>query len=118
MATEMAEHVLAAADNTDNIVSACQSFPTVEEFLKSSEVRILLHAAKVSEPEKHLQYNFDIDGILVELTAVTVIKKGISYLFLPEKQRQVKDHFFLYRKHVDLSSQVKGSRLCITVVEW
>lgn len=100
--TETAEFLSAAIENTENLLSVCGSFQNLEEFLKSSEVRIPLHAVKIAQPELQLNYDFDIDGVLLELKSVTAIKKGLAYLFLPEKHRLVKDHFFLYRKHVDL----------------
>lgn len=104
----LAEHILADIENNENLATFYSSSESVKDFLHSSDVRIPLHAAKVLDPSQYMDYNFDIDGIVVELQSVTAIKSGLAYLFLPDvRKERLKNHYFLYRKHVNMQQYSK-----------
>lgn len=101
MATASDTHLIAAKLNTENLV-IYKDYNSVEEFLRNDTVRIPLHATTIEDPLSVVDLNYDVDGLCVELLSVEAVKQGIHFLFLPMLEiHNLRNHFFLLRKHVD-----------------
>lgn len=103
-------HIVTSIENMQNLQAAWDGTTNrVEEFLLS-DTHIPLHASSISMSRLFVDYNFDIDGIVIELNELTAIKSGVNYIFLPERLK-VRNHYFLLRKYVDLAAfSAKGRK--------
>lgn len=70
----------------------------MKEFLTSPEVRVSLHGSKVTNPKDNFNFEFDIDGGVLELVPVPSRKAYI--IFLPELQHHIQRHCCLLKKPV------------------
>lgn len=89
--------------NSQTLHDAVSQYPTLSEFLQGEE-RMCFHSTYMEQPEYHLTYNFDIDGLVVELESATSLLAPIHYLLLPRIQvHMLQDSYKFLKKHVDLT---------------
>lgn len=89
--------------NTQTLHDAVSQFSTQSEFL-GAEHRMCFHSTYMAQPEYHLTYNFDIDGLVVELERATALLAPIHYLLLPCIQvHMLQESYKFLKKHVDLT---------------
>lgn len=89
--------------NSMAIFSAVSEHPTLKEFL-SADINIPFHSTYVSDPETSLQFQYDIDGVVIELKHARGILGFIHYLHLPDiRPGQLKDCWHYIKKHIDLT---------------
>ncbi len=67
--------------NSRNILDAYYSHDTPEHFLCDEDIRIPLFPTVVEEASETLRFEFDLDGIVIELRTLIAVKAGLHYLF-------------------------------------
>lgn len=74
---------IAGAMNTETLLDSVNRCPSVSDFLHV-DIRIPIHAVHVLEPRCHLQFNYDVDGVVIELSKMVGIMGGIHHLLMPK----------------------------------
>ncbi len=72
----------ASEENSRNILDAYYSHDTPEHFLCDEDIRIPLFPTVVEEASETLRFEFDLDGIVIELRTLIAVKAGLHYLFV------------------------------------
>ncbi|KAK2885211.1 hypothetical protein Q8A67_016048 [Cirrhinus molitorella] len=91
-------------ENTKNLLEAYYSHNDVPHFLNDPDIRIPLFPTTVVQPHSNLNYNYDIDGIVIELKDLTALKANLHYLFVGKVlANQLQVHWPTLRKHLVLS---------------
>ena len=117
---------MAAADifctgtlNSNQLGASLKSYSCMEDFLSAEDLRLVFQSSLVDQPESIFQYDFDIDGLVVEFIKVTAIKQGLHSLFLPlsEERNAVEPHYLVLKKHIPLREYsdegLKAVRNCV-----
>lgn len=96
------EHMAAGTVNHDNLHYAYSQCQDIGNFLTDPNLRVPLHASRISDPAENLKLSFDLDGVFCELESIKAIKSGLHFLFLsPRISRTLENHYVIVRKHVD-----------------
>lgn len=93
-----------AIENSVNLEIPYKKQESVEGFLLSEDVRIPLHSCSIKDPDSHLLYNYDLDGIVIQLKSVMAIYRGLHYLKLPDiSHGDLVLHYQFLKKHVNFA---------------
>lgn len=88
--------------NHDNLHYAYSQCQDIANFLTDPNLRVPLHASRISDPAENLKLTFDLDGFFCELESIKAIKIGLHFLFLsPRISRTLENQYVIVRKHVD-----------------
>lgn len=79
---EIVELFDVGVENTTFLLDALEENSTVDDF-SHRDLQVGVHSCSVSYPHVLLKYNFDVDGIVIELDKVQAIQGGVHYLLLP-----------------------------------
>lgn len=114
---EPEDHISVGKDNTANLMAPFDAAETVEDFLKAQDVRVPLYASKILDASNQLLFEYDIDGVVLELESITAINRGLHYLFLPKKQRNMADHWKFFKKHFKLDGLSTSALTALTLCQ-
>lgn len=78
----MSSFLEATKDNSATLLGIFQSCNDVQDFLTDENIRIPLHATAVTEPDESLEFTFDFDGVVIEVTSLAAVKLRVHYLNL------------------------------------
>ncbi len=93
-----------AQDNTSNLLEPFTAAETVKDFLIDGSIVTPFNAATVSQSLKVFDYNFDLDGICIQLDRLAAIRAGLHYLHLKPPKGNLAGHYHILKKHFDLKS--------------
>ncbi len=98
------KNVGASEENSRNILDAYYSHDTPEHFLCDEDIRIPLFPTVVEEASETLRFEFDLDGIVIELRTLIAVKAGLHYLFVGRVVgTNLQEHWHQLKKHIPLT---------------
>ncbi|XP_029281300.1 uncharacterized protein LOC115003588 [Cottoperca gobio] len=87
---------------------------SVEQFLHSPDVMIPLYATNIEDPQEELCFSFDIDGVVLEISALAAIKSSVHYLKMPHfESRHLIHKFHHLKKHLPLQGLSGNAMKCL-----
>ncbi len=72
----------ACSENTKNLLNTFYSLNTVEAFLRDEDVHIPLFPTTVTQAKDTINYDYDTDGVVIELKYLMAIKAHLHYLLV------------------------------------
>lgn len=93
----------AGTDNTQNLFHAFRSYGPVLDFLQCKHVHIPVFPTEVRSAYNCVRYEYDFDGVVVEVKDLSLLRANLHYLFCSPVDRQtIANHWNLLKKHLPL----------------
>lgn len=88
--------------NTDSLQSSFKNWSNIDAFLHN-DATIPIHSSLVDPHAKSIDYSFDFDGLVIQLTELSGLKADFHYINLPRiEQHHLRAHWSILKKHVQL----------------
>lgn len=96
-------YIRTSEDNTQSFMVLIRPFKTIDDFLCDDSIHLSVSPTTLTNLEQHLHldYAFDIDGVVVELEGLSGLKLPVSYLTFPKPTKvTMRPVFHLLKKHI------------------
>ncbi|RXN18886.1 hypothetical protein ROHU_001960 [Labeo rohita] len=95
----------ACHENSRNILDAFYKHRNVDDFLRNDNLHIPFFPTTVQYAKDNLNYDYDFDGIVIELKDLTAIKADLHYLLVAKVVGQtLQNHWHSLKKHINLNN--------------
>lgn len=65
-----------AMENNESMIGPKQDAGSIQKMLTSGGVRVHLHGTTIFNASKRIDYEYDIDGVVIQLEDITAVKKN------------------------------------------
>ncbi|KAK2896189.1 hypothetical protein Q8A67_010677 [Cirrhinus molitorella] len=90
-------------ENTNNLLEAYYKHNNIEHFLRDEKVKIPMFPTTVCRAKDYLNFTYDIDGVVIELTDTAAVKSRIHYMFLGKLDGpKLPTHWNILKKHLPI----------------